>query len=140
MYRLGTSSAVALALGLVVLSGDALAAPSVAPTDHYTIAPGANDTASRLLKGKPWYQGGTLHHSTLAEWSDATDRNRLATAGDWAVRMLSPRQLHRMGLPGIRSYAEALVGCIDDVAEESRSGRQQSSRVAAGCRLTLLSH
>ena len=29
-----------------------------------------------------WYQGGTLHNASLAEWASATYQNRLATAAD----------------------------------------------------------
>jgi hypothetical protein len=30
-----------------------------------------------------WYEGGTLHKKTVAEWSKASERDKLATAADF---------------------------------------------------------
>jgi len=30
-----------------------------------------------------WFEGGTLHESTAAQWKMATPENKLATAADW---------------------------------------------------------
>jgi hypothetical protein len=35
-----------------------------------------------------WYESGTLHDATLADWIRADSRNQLATTADWAARML----------------------------------------------------
>ena len=32
-----------------------------------------------------WYEGGTLHNATRAEWAKATYENRLATCGEYVV-------------------------------------------------------
>lgn len=36
-----------------------------------------------LLFAQEWYQGGTLHKSTVKEWRYATYSNKLATCSDW---------------------------------------------------------
>ena len=35
-----------------------------------------------------WYEGGTLHESTMKEWSRASYQNKLATASDFATLLL----------------------------------------------------
>jgi len=49
-----------------------------------------SETKLTNLKHKPkspsstqWYKGGSLHKATIAEWKNATQQNRLATAADW---------------------------------------------------------
>ena len=32
-----------------------------------------------------WFEGGTLHDATVAEWRVAERRNQVATAADWAA-------------------------------------------------------
>ena len=32
---------------------------------------------------KMWFEGGTLHQATYAQWNNATYANKLATSGDW---------------------------------------------------------
>ena len=63
-----------------------------------------------------WYEGGTLHDSTVRQWRSASYANKLATAADWATVMLSSDV--GIGLPDsvdeLRPYAEALVTCLDE--------------------------
>ncbi|MEM6973982.1 MAG: hypothetical protein AAF577_14375 [Pseudomonadota bacterium] len=135
-----------LALMLVVPAGTK-AAPTTGGTEGVGDGPArAADSAvteapdiDALLGKRVWYEGGTLHLSTLREWSDASDRNRLATAGDWTARMFSPKRLYGMGLNGIRTHAEAIVACVDTVADSGLNRGQRSSSVAMACHLSMLS-
>lgn len=34
-----------------------------------------------------WYEGGTLHSKTVAQWSKADNRDKLATAADFVTKM-----------------------------------------------------
>jgi hypothetical protein len=34
-----------------------------------------------------WYEGGTLHKKTVAQWSKADNRDKLATAADFVTKM-----------------------------------------------------
>ena len=40
---------------------------------------------STTAPAKEWYQGGTLHQATYAQWNSASYQNKLATASDWLV-------------------------------------------------------
>jgi len=82
-----------------------------------------------------WYEGGTLHDATLAEWSNATDANRLATAADWTVIAFD-------GVPvlEIRIYANDLLICIDEIFDgylERSSEGAPISDLAALCAIKL---
>lgn len=37
---------------------------------------------------RKWYEGGTLHKSTMKEWNQASYSNKLATAADIVLAML----------------------------------------------------
>lgn len=34
-------------------------------------------------QAKEWYEGGTLHKASVAQWHQADEHNRIVTAGDW---------------------------------------------------------
>jgi hypothetical protein len=42
-----------------------------------------SNTTNNSPSQKQWFQGGTLHNATFAEWKKATYQNRLATAADF---------------------------------------------------------
>lgn len=56
-----------------------------------------------------WFEGGTLHNATVAEWRVAERRNQVATSADWAAVGFD---LHT--LADIRFYSEQLLDCIDE--------------------------
>ncbi len=68
---------------------------TLAPTDtpEPTSTPGPTDTPAPTRTSIPsatplatrWFDGGTLHDATVAEWREAEERNQLATAADWVV-------------------------------------------------------
>lgn len=59
----------------------------------------------------PWYVGGTLHQATVSEWVDATYENKMATAADWAVAAMEPKDM-------VETFAMAvyLTTCVDESA------------------------
>jgi len=61
---------------------------------------------------KAWYEGGTLHSSTVAEWLDSDDDNHLATAGDWVTVTVKPDTIAET-----KRISEHLVDCVDESAE-----------------------
>jgi len=65
-----------------------------------------------------WYEGGTLHRATMAEWRRATSANRLATAADMALK--APRVAATVKSSGtmstLRPYATALEACVSEQA------------------------
>lgn len=40
-----------------------------------------------VSKTKKWYEGGTLHKSKITEWKNSTERNKLATCGDFCAKL-----------------------------------------------------
>ena len=58
----------------------------------------------------PWYSGGTLHAARASEWRRATEPNRLATAADWAAKLVGD---DLSCMEALRPYAEALKRCAD---------------------------
>ena len=65
-----------------------------------------------------WYEGGTLHQGTLADWRRATGANRLATAGDMVYVLLTRQGEQNVDLGQIRVYAEAMVAGVDEMAKD----------------------
>ena len=79
-----------------------------------------------------WYKGGSLHRAMAAEWNSATPANRLATAGDWSAAMLGEACVRRMGLGGVREYAQKLVICVSEAVPDGPSNLVVSE-IAAAC-------
>jgi hypothetical protein len=79
----------------------------------------------------PWYSGGTLHDSTVAEWQAATDTNRLATAADWATSGMD------LTLPSeIEHYAKELIICVNE-AVDAYSQDAETLDIAVACVVML---
>jgi hypothetical protein len=80
-----------------------------------------------------WWQGGRLHNVSLLTWRDASEANKLATAGDWLANtkwkghVNTPDDLRR-----IRLAAERLVRAMDIVAAAHNSDYQNTGAIAAG--------
>ena len=64
-----------------------------------------------LPNKREWYDGGTLHKATAAEWNRASSRNKLATAADWvAFVRLDQGEIISMG--DLRSQSQELMDCV----------------------------
>ena len=85
-------------------------------------------------EGREWYEGGTLHRGSVADWKAATDRNRLATSADFAVRSTHvQRRFQRLGMAAFRSDTQSLMTCIDTAAADPDFRRYQIVELAAAC-------
>lgn len=81
-----------------------------------------------------WFQGGTLHGSTVGEWNAASYRNRLATAADWTTGIIGQAEFERIGLSGVRQKAEELVKCVDgSISDLSGAESLSATEIAAMC-------
>jgi hypothetical protein len=81
-----------------------------------------------------WFQGGTLHGSSVGEWNLATYRNKLATASDWTTRGIGKSEFERIGLSGVRSKSEELLKCIDGSTRGlNEVNSLSSSEIGAAC-------
>jgi hypothetical protein len=64
-----------------------------------------------------WYQGGTLHGSTLSEWYKASYKNRLATCSDWIVGLVDKKQhgtLFKNNMSVLKSLSKQMENCVTD--------------------------
>jgi hypothetical protein len=79
-----------------------------------------------------WYEGGSLHRSTIDDWADSSLRNQLATSADFVAATKSVSSMSQL-----RRRAEKVQGCISEVASEPASSNQRVSEVAAACVVLL---
>lgn len=77
-------------------AGGSTVQPALVPPPQSTPIPQTN-------RNLEWYEGGTLHNATLAEWVKADSRNQLATAADWAARMAKEKGIR------VNSMSELLL-------------------------------
>ena len=59
-----------------------------------------------------WYADGTLHKSSVLEWKNATNRDRLATSADFAASAGSISTMEEL-----RPMAEDMLSCINEMVE-----------------------
>jgi hypothetical protein len=94
-------------------------------------------SSSAHAAGSAWYEGGTLHKTTLKDWKKGSDENRLATSADWAA--VAPLVKRKMA--GARSmndllpYAYGMLRCVDEVAKAKEAAvlATKSQDAALGC-------
>lgn len=85
-----------------------------------------------------WYEGGTLHDKTIAEWNAAKARDRVATAADWTVTYMGAANLDRAGgLEGLHRIAVEVATCIDTATNSGDFDHRGAADVALIC-LTML--
>ncbi len=101
--------------------------PTATPLPTLTTAP--TDTPV------PWYVGGTLHSATLAEWRNADQRNKLATAADWAVQGFDT-------IVGLQDNATELLTCVEtafDAYAETHKETDTVTEIAVVCVILMKS-
>ncbi len=108
----------------------------VAPTRNATATPTRRPvpkpTATKDALG--FWNDGTLHDSTLAEWRRGSYENRLATMGDFVVRLLEAEGKQPQvdfTLQDVKDYSYALVTGVDELAEDSSFGSMTISEIVA---------
>ena len=80
-----------------------------------------------------WYQGGNLHKSKIIEWKTSTERNKLATCGDFCAKLY---QTH--SLVEVKILATNLKTCIDEAINgHNTSDNFTVSEVASMCLILL---
>lgn len=119
-----------LASLLVFICLLALAAGSAdRETGDTTRSPGSVSSAPET---KEWFQGGSLHNSSVADWKAATHQNKLATAGDWLAattwkgHLASPQDFDRLKLK-----AEILVKAVDEAVAGQNVDHMEVREIAA---------
>lgn len=80
---------------------------------------------------KEWYEGGTLHRATVAEWKKASARNKLATCGDFITSITESKSTP---IEEIKREAKNLRTCINEAVKGSKyTDEYKVSRIAAIC-------
>jgi len=83
-----------------------------------------------------WFQGGSLHGSTVADWNHASYANRLATSADWALASKNVEDLVRKSgdIATLKPFAEQLLSCIDRISHtDGIIDETHAIRVASAC-------
>ena len=88
---------------------------------------------SEVPKQKEWYEGGTLHKATIAEWKAATESNKLATCADFVASLEKPSSMDAM-----LDQALALKNCINEATEGiSAADKESVVDIASACTILL---
>lgn len=83
-----------------------------------------------------WFQGGSLHASSVHDWTRASYANRLATSADWALASKRVEAtVRRSGdIETLKPFAEQLLGCIDRIAStDGIIDETHAIQVASAC-------
>jgi uncharacterized protein (UPF0297 family) len=81
---------------------------------RFTASDGSHRGLEAVVNNGQWFQGGSLHNATVAQWKAATYQNRLATAADclaatkWKGYLRSPGDFDRL-----KAKAQILVSAVD---------------------------
>ena len=91
-----------------------------------------------VLAAEKWYEGGSLHKSSPAEWRKSSHKNKMATAADWVLSR--PSILKKVKKSGNintgRPYATELVKCIETSLKGVNAGGS-TAEIAAACMVLM---
>ena len=99
---------------------------------------GVGSTDSNKSTSK-WYEGGTLHRSTVQDWNKATYENKLATAADMALNSdkIASKVKSSGNIDTLRPYAQQLVTCIDEASAGQGYQNMKIAEIAASCMILM---
>ena len=86
---------------------------------------------------RAWYDGGTLHGATVADWRAANYRNRLATSADFAATALNRKGVKLSSMSELRPKAQALEICVSEAAKPPIPGTMRIAELAAQCAILM---
>ncbi len=78
-----------------------------------------------------WYSGGTLHKATMREWSQASYKNKLATASDFVCKKVQIDGRTMPPVDSLRPAAEHLVRNLDAANAGGAANDQEVTTVVA---------
>lgn len=85
---------------------------------------------------KMWYEGGTLHNATIAEWRTATTANKLATCSDFVAKIRKDKGI-AFDESEIKKESYDLMSCIDAAIVDVNVDNWKVSEMAATCLVLL---
>ena len=82
---------------------------------------------------KEWYEGGTLHDATIAQWKRAKRQDKIATCADWvsALLMKSKLDLVIASPDDLKKCVTALVDYIDKSCKNTKSLDKENANSVA---------
>lgn len=92
-----------------------------------------------VYAGSRWYENGTLHSGSVAEWNRATYANKLATAADWALSrpQIMAKIKNSGSIDTLRPFAAELVTCVNEAAAGQGYGSMSVAELAAICMISM---
>lgn len=74
-----------------------------------------------LRQNKKWYEGGTLHQATVADWLSGDESNKLATCADWAIRheKIKSIVMSSSNIDTLKPFASELCKCVTGAIPET---------------------
>lgn len=86
-----------------------------------------------------WYENGTLHRATVAEWNKASYSNKLATAADWSISrpQIKAKVKNSGSMDTLKPFAIELATCINEAAAGKGYGNMSATELAAGCMILM---
>ena len=97
---------------------------------------GCNDTSRKSKSSNSvdkWYIGGNLHKSKVIEWKNATEKNKLATCGDFIAKVVDKNT----SLGVIKRKAENLKICINEATVNESENNKTVAKIASLCIIKL---
>ena len=81
-----------------------------------------------------WYVGGNLHSSTVNEWKNATDKNKLATCADFVANIKKTNgQSYNGDTNLMKKDAMELLSCIETAILDEKGSSIKISEVTVLC-------
>lgn len=94
--------------------------------------------ATRPVRAAKWYEGGTLHRRSVAEWNAAGYKNRFATSADFVATL---RKGKFSAMSEMRAKAIEMEVCISEAAKAEREAKEirtmKVSELAAACAVLM---
>jgi len=92
-----------------------------------------------VCAGGNWYENGTLHRSSVAEWNKASYSNKLATAADWSITrpQIKTKVKNSGSMDTLKPFAIELVTCINEAAAGKGYANMSATELAAGCMILM---
>jgi len=92
----------------------------------------------QAITGK-WYEGGTLHKSTVMVWLKSDETNKLATCADWVINHKKVKSIvvKNQNIDSLKPFAYELCECMNKSVSGKASQSQQTSEIAAACMILM---
>lgn len=104
--------------------------------DSLTRDNSSRTTNSYKSTEKKWYEGGTLHKATIADWRVATETNKLATCSDFVAKIRKDKGI-AFDESEIKKESYDLMRCIDAAIIDVDVDNWKVSEMAATCLVLL---